>query len=156
MKISVSNNKQPTEVVREFLIKEAGVRSSLMRLAGGLRGGAAGAGRRAVGFARRRPVVTGLGAGALGVGASATGYKGMQRKQLGMGFGQKKKSVEWADRAKTRIRWNTYSPGGPILEGPKNTMKRLFRIGKSNKKEGLTLLARLMKQGTIRKVGTVP
>lgn len=88
----------------------------------------------------------------------STAIGGVAGIGAGIGFGysalRKKKVVEYTDSTRSRIRWFTFR-GGPIIVGPTQTMKTLFRTGKNNRKRGLEMLMRLLKSGTIRKEGIV-
>jgi len=87
-------------------------------------------------------------AGGMAAGIAGGGFG------LGVGYGlgaTSKSSVSFTDASKTRIKWKTF-PGGPTLEGPTEVMKEVFRVGKQSRGEGIKMLVRLLKEGTIKKI----
>ena len=96
-----------------------------------------------------------FGGGALGgAGAAMAAPSFMNKAREFSTLQSNKGSLSFTNASKTTLRWKTY-PGGPILEGPKNEMIRVIRLGKSNREAGIKELLRLIKSGVIRKVGTV-
>jgi len=132
--------------------------SKIRGLAGGARRGIGSAGRGIGGAVKRHPYMSagGAAAGGIGVGAAGATYGPDMIQDLKTSFGTKrgKGKVRYADSSKNEVIWETFQ-GGPVLRGPTRTMKSLWRVGRRDRKEGIKMLQTLLKQGTIRKVGTV-
>lgn len=60
--------------------------------------------------------------------------------------------IEFVDKTKKVVKWYTF-PGGPILVGPAEILKQIYRVSVESKNKAIKLLADLIKRGVVKKEG---